>query len=222
MEKKRLDEERYAEATMLQQKEEEKVALAKENEAKAKKRKRKWAAKAIQDCYRGFLARKVLRQMAYLRYRKKFDVETLNYFYFNTRTKKSFWNKPKSLGSYDIDPEPGWLVVYEKNDDGTRGDMYYYEPSTWKMQWTQPDGTLICDICGADFVFARLSSDMKCYCYNCFGKVAQELSQQMHPSEIKYKPIPGHTTAANKTKLTRVKETDWYQFLIDSEPSGRY
>lgn len=222
MEKKRADEERFAEATFLQAKEEEKTALAREHELDSKKRKRKWAAKVLQKYYRAFCARKVLRAKAYERYKKKFDPESLNYYYENSRTRKTFWKKPKSLGSYDVDPDEGWIVVFEKRDDGSRGDMYFYEPKSWEMQWTQPTGTLMCEVCGLDFVIARLNSDLKSYCERCLGVVAQELSLQMHPSLIKYKPVAGNTAAASKTKLTRVKDTTWYQFLIDSERISKY
>ena len=118
MEKKKAEDERFTEATALQEKETEKAEMEREKELKSKKRKRRWAATTLQKFYRSFVARKVLRAKAYERYRKHFDPVSREYYYENRRNGKTFWKKPKSLGSYDVTPDDGWMVVFDVNQDG--------------------------------------------------------------------------------------------------------
>jgi len=93
-----------------------------EVEMKARKRKRKWAIAKIVSFWRFVVARKKLRNKAYLRYKKHFDMSSGTYYYEDLRSKKVFWFKPKSLDAYDITGDPGWVVMFDN-----LGDQYYYQ-----------------------------------------------------------------------------------------------
>ena len=60
------------------------------------------AALYIQGSWRRRVARRKLRHMVASVYQKKFDAASKRFFYYNTHTKKSFWEKPKGLGNSDI------------------------------------------------------------------------------------------------------------------------
>ncbi len=77
------------------------------------------------------------------------------------------------------------------------------------MQWDQPTGTILCDICAEDFVVARLNADSKFYCEKCLDVKAQELMQTMHPSMVVFKPIQGNLASASKVRITTVKDSNW-------------
>ena len=79
------------------------------------------------------MARKALRKKARDRYIKHFDRVTVSYYYEDTRTGKTSWEKPKSLGNYDIDGEDGWVSMTSSD-----GERYYYNPLTWEMSWDVP------------------------------------------------------------------------------------
>ena len=111
-----------------------------------KERKRGWAITILIGFMRQVLARKKLRKIAFERYEKHFDVPSASYFYLDKRTERTMWSKPKSLDAYDIKGDPGWVVMFDQNDD-----MYFYQPSTWRMQWDPPYGSAICMNCEKDF-----------------------------------------------------------------------
>lgn len=62
------------------------------------------AARLIQGLFRRIAARREVVKLAGLLYQKVFDDGSQAYFYFNTRTGKSSWEKPLLLGGYDLDP----------------------------------------------------------------------------------------------------------------------
>lgn len=73
------------------------------------------AANIAQGSYRIWKARKVTREKAYQRYQKHFDANSGNYYYEDKRTKKTMWEKPKSLGSYDCEGIEGWVLMKASN-----------------------------------------------------------------------------------------------------------
>ena len=179
---------------------------------KARKRRRvKWAATKIQSGARQYAARKVMRAKAYIRYQKKFDPESRAYFYMNTRTHKTQWEKPTCLGSYDIDALNHWIAM--KDNDG---DAYYYNPYSWEMQWEEPYNVVMCDMCGAHgFAIVLLSNDEKFYCENHMNEKAEELLyNQVLPRHIKFKEFDGSIEGSISTNFKRVTETSWQTHTI--------
>lgn len=168
------------------------------------------------------MARRVLRAKAYERYKKMFDKESLNYYYVDKRTRKTFWKKPKSLGSYDIDCEDGWMVIpdktYEPSKAGLQARYYFYEPKSWTVMWTQPIGTLMCEVCGDDFVVAKLTRDLRQYCEKCLDQAVIELKKTMHPSLILFRPLPGNLETASGIRISTIKEISWYKHMLAMDP----
>lgn len=108
-----------AEAEAIQKAEEEKARKARDDEERARQRRKKWAAMTMQGYVRSFLARRLLRQRAYKRFAKYFDVASHNYYYEDKRTHVMSWVKPAALGSYDIEMENYWIVMRATTADGT-------------------------------------------------------------------------------------------------------
>jgi hypothetical protein len=46
-------------------------------------------------------ARRAIREKAYKYFKKHWDPVNLDYYYEDVRTRRTFWDKPVSLGSYD-------------------------------------------------------------------------------------------------------------------------
>lgn len=59
------------------------------------------AATVIQIMIKGFLGRRFIMRMAQTLYSKYVDTESQLFYWFNPRTKASFWKKPKLLGPLD-------------------------------------------------------------------------------------------------------------------------
>ena len=171
-ERERAKEEMRAEATAGQAAIEAKKEAEVQQELRGRKRKKGWAAVKVQNFFRGIVARKKLRKNAYLRYKKHFDMASVTYYYEDVRTKRCVWSKPKSLGIYDIEADPGWVVLFDN-----LGEMFFYQPSTWRMSWTMPFMSQMCQRCGKDFAIARLGDAEKTrICEKCFNShVAAEL-----------------------------------------------
>lgn len=87
------------------------------------------------------------------------------------RTGESVWDKPKSLGAYDIDVPPGWVVMHD-----SEGDRYFYYPLTWTMSVLAPRGTALCDVCCDCFAIARYAKVN--YCAAHFNDRVAELEAQ--------------------------------------------
>jgi hypothetical protein len=176
-----------------------------------KKRRIKWAATKIQSGARQYAARKVLRAKAYKRYEKKFDTETMAYYYMDKRTHKTQWNKPLCLGSFDIDAKDHWVAL--KDNDG---DPYYYNPYTWEMQWDEPFRTVLCDVCGPHgFAIVQLSNDEKFYCEQHLNEKALELIyNQVLPRHIKFKEFDGSIEESMNTNFKRIQESNWQTHTI--------
>ena len=176
-----------AESLAIQKADEEKAEAKRQQEKADKKRKRRWAVVTLQSYMRIFLARKELRRRAYSRYECHFDPKTHNYYYTDKATLKTFWEKPKSLGSYDIPMRDSWVVMYD-----SEGDRYYYNVKTWKQTWDLPTGCMLCEKCSANFCVAKLSYDGICYCNSCLYEMAESLLAMDYDStQIKFKPFNG-------------------------------
>lgn len=61
------------------------------------------AARILQGYFRTRKARRLLLALASQRFEKVFDPNTERYFYFNTVTQESDWDKPRILGKLDLD-----------------------------------------------------------------------------------------------------------------------
>lgn len=170
-----------------------------------------WAVTKIQVCGRCMIARRVLREKAYKRYRKEFDANAMAYYYVNTLTHATSWDKPKSLGSYDIDAKNHWVPIVD-----AEGDTYYYNPNTWKMQWKQPKGTVVCEVCGASgFAVARLESTRKFYCESHFNQVVADLLATGVPAkDILFKSLDGSMETSHKINFAVLPVENWAVHVI--------
>ena len=209
-----------AEAYERQKAEEE--AAKREREQADKLRRRGWAQSTIVRFARSFLARKVLRQKAYERYRKYFDVVSGNYYYADARTGLTSWDKPPSLGAYDIDvASPSWVVMLD-----SEGDPYFYHPRSWAMSVEQPRGTVLCQSCGRAFAVARYQE--RSFCENCFNtEVNGLLASGLEASSLFFQPIEGGLEGCSDRGFRDCGELSWQGFLegmeaarpgVDEEP----
>eukprot|EP01041_Mallomonas_annulata_P014808 gene14808-31454_t len=69
------------------------------------------AAQKLHGQFKIFLAKKILRQKAYARYKKHFDVSSGCYYYEERRSGRTSWIKPKAMGAYDIACDASWVVM---------------------------------------------------------------------------------------------------------------
>lgn len=213
-ERQRAKDDMRAEATQGQAELEEKHARDWAKQLAAKDRKRDWGIYLVVAFFRMVVARKKLRAKAYDRYEKHFDVPSVSYFYKDKRTSKTFWAKPKSLDAYDIKGDDGWVVLFDKNDD-----MYFYQPSTWKMQWDPPFGSAICMKCDRQFAIVRVTENKKFFCENCFNDEVKEMLVNMTPQEVRFKPFKGNRDGAASTIFSYIKETNWWKYMLETDPS---
>jgi hypothetical protein len=167
----RVMKEMYEAALEIEKQKELKLIENQQIEIKRKERLKQWAIVKIQTQVRMMFARKCLREKAYQRYRKEFDVNTKAYYYINLKTNQTSWTKPLSLGYYDIDTKDHWVAMID-----AEGDAYYYNPYSWKMTWNQPKGTIFCKLCGnKNFACIRFENDKKFYCEKHFHEIVNEL-----------------------------------------------
>lgn len=188
-----------------------------QTELKNKKRKKSWGAVKIQGFFRVLVARKKLKEKAYTRYKKYFDLPSMTYYYQDTRTLRCAWVKPKSLGAFDVDSDPGWVVLWD-----SIGDMYFYQPKTWKMSWTMPFNAALCQKCNKDFAIVRLSDAAKTnMCESCFNAhVAEQLeSGGVTAQEIRFKPFNGNREDAANTVFGYIPETTLWKHLLTLDPN---
>jgi hypothetical protein len=180
LEAKRVDEEMQAAARIEEEKEEKKEAAEKEKAIARYEREKHRAVLLIQGLYRCWEARQQLRRICYDRYRKHFDTSTGNYYYEDTRcvsecgivrlhisscfsTSKTQWEKPHSLGFYDLDVKDEWVVM---RDD--LGGNYYYNPHSMTMLWDQPKDTVICSVCNVQFAHYFACAAQRTFCEEHF------------------------------------------------------
>lgn len=214
LEKKKVVQERFDEATAIQKVEDDKKAHLEMQEKEYKIRRRDGSASLLQGYYRIFQARKIKTALAQKRFIKHFDSASLTYYYKDKRSGKTQWEKPLALGDHDCPAVDGYLMIFDK--DGLN-EPYYYCPQTWQMQWEQPVGTILCEICGSEFACATLLKQI--YGPNCLYKKAQELlAIDDDPTHILFKEFFGHTKNAANTRFAFIKETNWYIYCVKNDP----
>jgi hypothetical protein len=206
-----VEKEMYDAAVAAEKAKEEKRLAELEQLRRQNERNKVWAVTKIQVCVRCMIARRIKREKAYKRYKKEFDANAMAYYYVNTFTNTTSWDKPLSLGSYDIDAKSHWVPIVD-----AEGDTYYYNPNTWKMQWKQPKGTTCCEKCGPNgFAVARLESTRKFYCEPHFNEVAAELLASGVPArELFFKSLDGSVENSNKINFAVLKQENWAVHII--------
>lgn len=88
------------------------------------------AASIIQGMFRHHQARKLMAEIAKGVFTKVWDESLQAYYYFNTQTKESTWDKPTVLGEDDVDFHGAdGAAAGDEHHDGTTGDdaAYYAE-----------------------------------------------------------------------------------------------
>jgi hypothetical protein len=213
-ERQRAKDDMRNEAEQGQKALEEKHARDWQKQLAAKDRKRDWAIYLVVAFFRTAVSRKKLRKKAYERYEKHFDVPSVSYFYKDKRSGKTFWEKPKSLDAYDIKGDDGWVVLFDKNDD-----MYFYQPSTWKMQWEPPYGSAMCMKCEKQFAIVRVTETKKFYCEGCFNEEVKEMLKTQPPQDIRFKPFKGNRDGSASTIFSYIKETNWWKYMLETDPT---
>jgi hypothetical protein len=223
------DEARRLEEARLER---EKAAL--QSEQQNKQKRMFWAILSLQKCARQFLARRALRQQAYKRYERLFSIEHHEYFYQDKVSKRVFWEKPVSLGSYDVPMEDYWIIIPGKTSDGvfSKSLSYFYHPATWDQTWIRPSGTVLCDLC--EFEFGKINysefqnytdhqntAHSVHYCLPCFHKKANELIIQYHrkPKDIQFQEFNGGKTDALYMDFTVLPVIDYYTYTLDVNPA---
>lgn len=221
-----------AEAEFLEREERKKKQLQATREVEEKNRKKLWAISTLQKYARAYLARVRVRFAAYKRYEKFFDITYHEYYYQDKKTKETFWEKPPSLGSYDLPMEDYWIVIPGKTSDGLPQPSitYYYNPSTWQQSWVKPFGTVSCDICQEEFAkiyYNEAGYDQTYhagvyYCVPCFqlNKV-QELIHQyhVHPRDIFFQEFNGGKNDAIYLDFLNLPVVDFYTYSLDVNPN---
>ena len=187
------------------------------------------AAKVLQAQMRCFLARKLLRKKAYLRYKKHFDPATGAFYYEDKRSGRTTWDKPKSLGTYDVSCDASWVAMRDSvrtrtineafnltmliyllySVDVQEGDVYYFHPQTWAMQWTIPRKALMCSECKDQFAVAHLTIDERVYCGTCLSARVGVLLQTMRPTDITYRVVQGGFEGSAETNFSKLKLETW-------------
>ena len=66
--------------------------------------------------------------------------------YIDQRNEAVQYTKPYALGSYDMRVKDEWVVMRDATNL-----KYFYNPLTMYMQWKQPNGTILCQMCSKKF-----------------------------------------------------------------------
>jgi len=130
--------------------------------------------------YRRWHARKLLRTKCYERYEKKFSEKYCAFYYLSGRDGTQTWEKPRSLGSYDMQVVNEWRGMRDN-----QGYPYYYNPSTMRQTWKHPKSTVFCEETVVqdwepihpqktgpcpNFASKRCNDDMRFYCDPCWER----------------------------------------------------
>ena len=111
--------------------------IVKENKVK------QMSAHHIQQGYRMFYARKLLRQKAKTVFVKEFNPITGDGVYRNLRSGVTLKNKPQCFGTADLDYVDRWYLV---SDDLSKR-MYYYNAFQMVQSWDIPTECITCSLC---------------------------------------------------------------------------
>jgi hypothetical protein len=220
-----------SEALRIQEDERKKKEDTARKEIEGKARRQVWAILTLQKYMRIFLSRKRLRLQAYKRYERFFNIQSHEYYYQDKKTKETFWEKPQSLGSYDVPMEDYWILIPGKTADGILSDSlsYYYNPSTWEMSWIRPLGTTLCDVCQKEFAkihYNEAGYDQHMvpgihYCLPCFlnGKIQDLLySYRIPPKDIFFQQFNGGQTTSLYLDFTLLPVIDYYSYSMEINP----
>eukprot|EP01038_Epipyxis_sp_PR26KG_P010405 gene10405-13975_t len=196
------------EAERIQREDEIKAEKLKEQQERERKSRQKWALLTLQCYGRAVIARKMLRKEAYKRYKKLFDPETHNYYYLDKKSNKSYWDKPKSFGNYDIEMDDSWIEMKDAINN-----IYYYNPGTWKMSWTVPMGTKLCEVCETRFAVARLNYDNVCYCNEDLYAVCHAMMNEgWGEKDILFKLFEGNNQDAKFVRFESIRDTSLFTY----------
>jgi hypothetical protein len=162
------------------------------------------AAQVLGLAYRKWHARKVLRQKCYERFEKCFSEDYCAFYYHNRLTDEIIWEKPKSLGSYDMQVLNEWRPMRDNQNF-----PYYYNPHTMEMTWKFPRSTVMCEEkvphtwsygyptpigpC-PNFATRRCNEDMHFYCDSCWERKYNVV--QRH--KLWWKPVAGNEPNSDK------------------------
>ncbi|GMH74275.1 hypothetical protein TrLO_g13608 [Triparma laevis f. longispina] len=176
--KKQVMQSMKEEAVLYEEKQKDKEKDLEIQREKERALDRRHAASVLGLAYRKWHARKVLRQKCYERFEKKFSEKYCAYYYHNRMTDDVLWEKPKSLGSYDMQVINEWRPMRDNQKY-----PYYYNPNTMKMSWKIPRATVACEErvlmtwkfgyptpqgpC-PNFATRRCNEDMRFYCDSCW------------------------------------------------------
>ena len=270
-EKERAKLEMKEEARQAEEEEQEKARKAEEKLKLDRKRKQKWAAVTLQVYARVYFANKRVREKALARYTKSFDPYYHEYYYQDKKTHVTFWGKPKSLGSWDLLMDDYWIVLHcnsnyyyhganpsaalvaksaataaqqgQSSGFDTLKLFYYYNPSTWEQTWTQPRGTVLCEICHEEFakIYFKPSNYTPSYqrlmitngsavdeqypnyyyCNQCFHLYAQRLidEYQMKSKDILFQPFHGGKPTADYVDFSFIPFTNWFSYCLELDPT---
>ena len=185
------------EAVIYEEKQKEKQQELELVKQKEKELDRKHAASVLGLAYRKWHARKVLRQKCYDRFEKKFSEKYCAYYYHNRMTDDILWEKPRSLGSYDMQVINEWRPMRDNQNF-----PYYYNPNTMMMNWKLPRHTVACEEkvllvwkfghikpkgpC-PNFATRRCNEDMHFYCDSCW----EEKYSVAERHKLWWKPVAG-------------------------------
>ena len=194
--KKQVMQQMKEEAVIYEEKQKDKQAELELVKKKEKELDRKHAASVLGLAYRKWHARKVLRQKCYERFEKKFSEKYCAYYYHNRMTDDIIWEKPKSLGSYDMQVINEWRPMRDNQNF-----PYYYNPNTM-MSWKIPRHTVACEekvfhtwafghvkpkgAC-PNFATRRCNEDMRFYCDSCW-ETKYNVAQR---HKLWWKPVAG-------------------------------
>ena len=235
-EKTRVVQEMKDKAVEFEKKEVQKKQKIETQNAKQKDLDRHHAALVLGLQYRKWHARKLLRQKCYERMEKRFNEQYCAFYYFNRKTGEITWNKPKSLGSYDMTVIDEWRPMKD-----TQNYPYYYNPNSMEMSWKFPNDTCKCEstvlqtwIFGfptpkgpcPNFADRRSNDDMHFYCTDCWEAKYTPLErrkmywkavrgQEPNSDKIQYDDFPDKIDNFPEDEVLRLEQEAAAKMLAD-------
>ena len=145
-----------------------------------------FAAKLLQGVYRRWAGRKVLRGICKSTFRKEFDPDAFQYYYVDQRDDHILWQKPYSLGSYEMKCRDEYVKLRDAEKV-----PYFYNPLNHKMQWPRPDGTMLCTICEDRFCERYCNDQKKLFCIPCWTKEYEHVKNLRERLQLNWKEVHG-------------------------------